>query len=94
MNTKEFSAEKLQQIIEEKDRRIAELEQQLKWLMSQLRLSKHNKFSTSSEKIDENQLSIFNEAETNVAPVLPEPELTEVKAYYRKKNPPNNRQIT
>lgn len=85
MDTKEFSPEKLHQIIEEKDRKIAELEQQLKWLMSQLSLHKHNKFSSSSEKADENQLRIFNEAETNTVPVLPEPKLTEVKAHFRKK---------
>lgn len=85
MDTKKSSAKKLLQIIEEKDQRIAELEQQLNWLMAQLRLHKHNKFSSSSEKSDENQLCIFNEAEANSVPILPEPKLTKVKAHYRKK---------
>jgi transposase len=33
METREISAEKLLGIIEEKDRKIAELEKQLEWLM-------------------------------------------------------------
>jgi len=41
MKTQENSAEKLLNIIEEKDRRIAELEQQVQWFMSQIRLAKH-----------------------------------------------------
>ncbi len=78
-------AEKLLQIIEEKDRKIAELERQLQWLISQIRLSKHNKFSASSEKTDEAQLRLFNEAEANAAPIVPEPKLTGVKAHYRRR---------
>lgn len=85
MDIKESSAAKLLAIIEEKDRKIAELEQQLKWLMQQLRLHKHNKFSPASEKTDESQLCLFNEAEANSAPVVPEPKLTEIKAHFRKR---------
>jgi len=44
MKTQEISAEKLLSIIEEKDRRIAELEQQVQWFMSQIRLAKHKQF--------------------------------------------------
>jgi hypothetical protein len=32
------------EVIEEKDHRIAELEQQLQWIMSQIRLAKHKQF--------------------------------------------------
>lgn len=85
MDTQDCTVEKLLQIVEDKDRRIAELEQQLQWLISQMRLAKHNKFSASSEKTDEAQLRLFNEAEANAAPIIPEPKLTEVRAHYRKR---------
>jgi len=84
MNTLEKQVAELKGIIEEKDCKLAELEQQLKWLMAQLHLHKHNKFSASSEKTDETQLCLFNEAEAKAAPV-PEPKLSEVKAHFRKR---------
>lgn len=84
MKTHEMSAEKLLSIIEEKDRRIAELEQQMQWLMSQIRLAKHKQFGASSERTDDVQMSIFNEAESSADLAVPEPELTKVKTHYRK----------
>jgi hypothetical protein len=48
--TQENLAEKLLEIIEEKDRKIAELEQQVQWFMSQIRLAKHNQYGVSSEQ--------------------------------------------
>ena len=80
-----MQAEKLLELIEEKDHKIAELEQQVQWLMSQFRLAKHKQFGTSSEQTDSSQMSIFNEAESNANLIAPEPELTEVKTHYRKK---------
>ncbi|MFA6851317.1 MAG: IS66 family transposase [Selenomonadaceae bacterium] len=85
MKKQENSAKKLLSIIEEKDRRIAELEQQVQWFMAQIRLAKHKQFGVSSEKTDNIQLSIFNEAELSSDMTMPEPELTEVKAHYRKR---------
>jgi len=85
MKTQENSAEKLLEIIEEKDRKIAELEQQVEWFVSQIRLAKHKQFGVSSEKMDDTQLSIFNEAESNADMAIPEPQLSEVKAHYRKR---------
>lgn len=85
MQTQENSAEKLLGIIEEKDRRIAELEQQVQWFMAQIRLAKHKQFGVSSEKTDDIQLSIFNEAESSSDMTMPEPELTEIKTHYRKR---------
>jgi transposase len=85
MKTQEISVEKLLGIIEEKDRKIAELEQQIKWFISQIRLSKHKQFGASSEQTNANQMSIFNEAESNAELAVPEPKLTEVKAHYRKR---------
>jgi len=85
MRTQENLAEKLLEIIEEKDRKIAELEQQVQWFMSQIRLAKHKQFGASSEKTDDLQLFIFNEAESSADTTMPEPKLTEVKAHYRKR---------
>jgi len=48
MNIQEISVEKLLNIIEEKERRIAELEQQVQWFMEQIRLSKRKQFGVSS----------------------------------------------
>ena len=70
-------------MIEEKDRRIAELEQQIKWFMSQIRLAKQKQFGSSSEQTKATQLSLFNEAESDADPAIPE--LTAVKAHYRKR---------
>ena len=41
MKTQENMEEKLLDIIKEKDRKIAELEQQIEWFMSQIRLAKY-----------------------------------------------------
>jgi transposase len=85
MKTQGISTEKLLGIIEEKDQRIAELEQQIQWLISQVSLAKHKQFGTSSEQTDSAQLPIFNEAELNADLTASEPDLTEVKAHHRKK---------
>ena len=85
MKTQEISIENLLNTIEEKDRKIAELEQQVKWFMSQIRLAKHKQFGVSSEQTNSTQLSIFNEAESTSDLNIPEPELAEVKAHYRKR---------
>jgi len=85
MKTQADLAEELLEVIEEKDRRIAELEKQLQWLMTQIRLAKHKQFGASSEKTDGSQLSLFNEAESNADLTIPEPGITEVKAHYRKR---------
>ena len=85
MKTQEISAEKLLGIVEEKDRRIAELEQQIQWLMSQIHLAKHKQFGVSSEHTTDNQISLFNEAELNADLAVPEPELTQIKTHYRKR---------
>lgn len=85
MKIQEISVEKLTSIIEEKDRKIAELERQVEWFLSQLRLSKHKQYGASSEQTDSNQMSIFNEAESTADLIQPEPEITEVKAHYRKR---------
>ena len=63
----------------------ADLQQRVDFLMAQMRLARHKQFDSSSEKSEYNQLSLFDEAEAYTDPQKPEPELTEVKAHYRKK---------
>ncbi|ADU26192.1 IS66 family transposase [Ethanoligenens harbinense] len=64
---------------------IAELKQQIQWLMEQFRLAKRKQFGASSEQTDNEQLCLFNEAEQTADLTVPEPETTEVKAHYRRK---------
>jgi transposase len=85
MKTQEIPAEKLLNIIEEKDRKIAELEQKIQWFMEQIRLAKNNQFGVSSEQTNVLQMSLFNEAESTADLTAPEPELTEIKTHYRKR---------
>ena len=60
MKTQDNSHEKLLKIIEEQKQRIVELEQQLQWFISQIRLGKHQQFGASSEQTDAAQMSVFN----------------------------------
>ncbi len=64
---------------------IAELKQQVEWLTEQFRLARHKQFGASSEQTDDGQLCLFNEAEQTADLTAPEPEITGVKAHYRKK---------
>jgi len=85
MKTQEISAAELLGILEEKDRRITELEQQNQWLMEQFRLLRHKQYGAAREQSNANQMNLFNEAETVADLTAPEPKITEVKAHYRKK---------
>jgi transposase len=64
----------------------AELKVQIAWLIEQLKLSKHRRFGSSSEKSEYDQMSLFNEAEATSDLSAPEPELEDIKAYKRKKS--------
>lgn len=81
-------------------KRISELESQVQWLMEQFKLSKRRQFGSSSEQTASDQLSLldgalnlspdgspnlFNEAEDSSDPSISEPDLKEIKAYFRKK---------
>ena len=67
------------------EKALAELSAQLEYLKEQFRLSQHKRFGSSSEKVNPNQLSIFNEAEVESKPEVPEVELDEVITYRRRK---------
>ena len=61
-----------------------ELELKLKWYEAQYRLHQNKLFGSSSEKTSPDQLSIFNEAESESKPEAPEPTVEEI-TYNRKK---------
>lgn len=65
------------------------LEQHVKILLEQIRLSRHKRFGVSSEKSAYEQPSLFNEAEAfaDAEVNAPEPELVEVEKHYRKVRP-------
>ena len=65
---------------------IAELKRQVEWLTEQFGLARHRQFGASSEQTDDGRLCLFNEAEQTADLTAPEPEITEVKAHYRRKN--------
>ena len=59
--------ESLKSVLETKDACIAELEQQVQWLMEQIRLRNRKDFGSTSEKASDETLQqmsfLFNEAE-------------------------------
>ncbi|MEE0858331.1 MAG: hypothetical protein U0M12_02550, partial [Acutalibacteraceae bacterium] len=82
--------EKQDKELKEKDEKIQSLEKVNNWYIEQLKLKAKEKFGASSEKVNPDQLSLFdlfNEAETLQEPLTVEPELeTVVKAHSRKKS--------
>jgi transposase len=58
---------------------------QLRWLMEQMRLSKHRQYGASSENSSYGQLSLFNETEATADANVAEPEFVEVERHYRKR---------
>jgi len=75
----------LEEKVATQDKALAEMSAQLEYLKEQFRLNQHKRFGRSSEKVDPNQLSIFNEAEVEAKPEAPEPVLEEVITYRRRK---------
>jgi len=85
MKTDEIAVSGWQEIVMQKDSRIAELEALVKWYEEQLRLAKHRQFGPSSEKTQmSEQINLFDEAENTADPDLPEPTLTQI-TYKRRK---------
>ena len=70
--------------IEELQKENAELKAKLAWFEEQLRLSRQKRFSASSERTNEDQLELFNEAEAEVDSSVQEPTVETIQ-YTRKK---------
>jgi transposase len=78
--------EELQQQTAKQAQQIVELSAELKWYKEQVRLAQQKRYSASSERTHPDQLAldIFNEAEAEANPTLPEPTV-EMITYKRKK---------
>lgn len=61
-----------------------ELEAELKWYKEQFRLSQQQRFGSSSEKTNPDQISLFNEAEVTADSTVDEPTVEQI-TYKRKK---------
>ena len=63
----------------------AELTAKVNWYEEQFRLSQQKRFGSSSEKTNPDQLTLFNEAEFEAKPELPEPTVETITYSRRKK---------
>jgi transposase len=77
--------EELKQKTAKQEQQIAELSAKLRWYEEQIHLAKHRRFAASSEQTHPDQLTLFNEAEAEANPAVPEPTL-ETITYKRKKS--------
>ncbi|HAQ40613.1 MAG TPA: IS66 family transposase [Clostridiales bacterium] len=85
-----ISREEYDKLIDENQK----MQKQIQWLMETIKLKNNKIFGSSSEKTSQeesDQISIFNEAEVESNLTVPEPELEEVKAHYRKKRSKKDR---
>ncbi len=65
--------------------KVAELEALIRWYEEQTKLAKKRQFGTSSEKVDSDQLGMFDEAENTTDPKADEAVTIEEITYTRKK---------
>ena len=73
---------KIEKLTETKEK----LETLVRYYEEQFRLAKHRQFGASSEKsTNDDQISLFNEAEATADKTIPEPKLIEVEKHYRKR---------
>jgi len=80
-------------IIDEKDKKIKALEEQLNWYQEQIRLQQKKLYGSSSEKtVLPDQISLFDEIESESTPIKTEPKLEEI-TYKRKKKSKHERGI-
>lgn len=85
INESDQTIEQLNDKILNLEQRNAELNAKLKWYEEQFRLSRQKQFGASSEKTNQEQLSLFNEAEDTANPKLEEATLETITYQRRKK---------
>ena len=84
MNLRNLSQEELIKMINEKDKKIEALTEQLNWYSQQIKLQQKKLFGSSSEKtVLPDQISLFDEIGLESTPIKQEPELEEIT--YRRK---------
>lgn len=92
MNLRNLSQEELIKMINEKDKKIEALTEQLNWYSQQIKLQQKKLFGSSSEKtVLPDQISLFDEIELESTPIKQEPELEEIT--YRRKRKSRQRGI-
>lgn len=84
MNTTAKTLEELQNRCALLEQQNAELTTKLSWFQEQFRLSQQKRFGVSSEQTNPDQIQLFNEAESDAQPSLPEPAIEEI-TYRRRK---------
>ena len=76
MNLRNLSQEELIKMINEKDKKIEALTEQLNWYSQQIKLQQKKLSGSSSEKtVLPDQISLFDEIELESTPIKQEPEL-------------------
>ena len=87
MDLRNLSQEELIKMINEKDKKIELLTEQLNWYTQQIKLQQKKLFDSSSEKtVLPDQISLFDEIEIESTPIKTEPKLEEVTYKRKKKN--------
>lgn len=87
MDLRNLSQEELIKMINEKDKKIEVLTEQLNWYSQQIKLQQKKIFGSSSEKtVLPDQISLFDEIELESTPIKPEPSLEEITYKRKKKN--------
>lgn len=75
MNLRNLSQEELIKMINEKDKKIEALTEQLNWYSQQIKLQQKKLFGSSSEKtVLPDQISLFDEIELESTPIKQEPD--------------------
>ena len=83
-NSSTFTIEDLQNRCAQLEQQNIELTAKVNWFEEQFRLSQHRQFGASSERTDQEQQQLFNEAEVEAKPTLAEPAVEEI-TYRRRK---------
>ena len=85
MDLRNLSQEELIRIINEKDKKIKTLTEQVNWYSQQIKLQQKKLYGSSSEKtVVPDQISLFDEIELESTPVKSEPDFEEIGTMSRK----------
>lgn len=83
-NNNVTNEEKLLVLLAEKNEKIAKMEVELEWFKQKMAAMNKSKFGSTSEKVIDGQLNLFNEIEEFVDVTVLEPEVTKKKTKNRK----------
>lgn len=93
MDMRNLKKKDILKIVDEQEKKIKALEEQLNWYQEQIRLQQKKLYGSSSEKaVLPDQISLFDEIETESTPIKVEPQLEEI-TYKRKKKSKHERGI-